>query len=98
MLLAGGADLKAAFNVQANGKRDSLEWARVLPKDAQSDFREALFGFKGRELARLIIIDKLGQRSTLVFSNVKRNAPVDPQLIQFTLPKGVDLIGTPVAP
>ncbi len=68
------------------------------PKDAQSEFREALFGFKGKELARLIVIDKLGQRSMLVFSNVKRNAPVDPQLTQFVVPKGVDLIGKPVAP
>lgn len=98
MLLAGGADLKAAFSVQANGKRDGLEWVRVLPRDAQSDFREALFGFQGKELARLIIIDKLGQRSTLVFSNVKRNAPVEPAVTEFVLPKGVDLIGKPVAP
>ncbi len=98
MLLAGGADLRAAFSIQSNGRRDGLNWARVLPKDAQSDFREALFGFKGKELLRLVITDKLGQRSTLVFTGVRRNAPVDAQLTQFTLPKGVDLIGTPVPP
>jgi outer membrane lipoprotein carrier protein len=98
MLLAGGADLRAAFDVQPSGKRDGLDWVRVLPKDAASDFREALFGFKGRELARLVIVDKLGQRSTLGFAGVKRNAPVAPALVQFVLPEGVDLIGTPVAP
>lgn len=98
MLLAGGADLRAAFSTQSNGKRDGFDWVRVLPKDAQSDFREALFGFKGKDLLRLVIIDKLGQRSTLVFSAVKRNTPVDPALVQFSLPKGVDLIGTPVSP
>jgi outer membrane lipoprotein carrier protein len=98
MLLAGGAELRSAFSIQSNGRRDNLDWARVLPKDAQSDFREALFGFKGKELLRLIIVDKLGQRSTLIFTNVARNAAVDPKLTQFTLPKGVDLIGTPVLP
>jgi len=98
MLLAGGADLRGAFSVQADGRRDGLDWVRVTPKDAASDFREARFGFKGRELARLAVIDKLGQRSTLVFSNVKRNAPVDPAATQFVLPPGVDLIGKPVAP
>jgi outer membrane lipoprotein carrier protein len=98
MLLAGGADLRAAFSIQSNGRRDGLEWARVLPKDAKSDFREALFGFKGKELLRLIVVDKLGQRSTLVFTGVQRNVPVDAGLTQFTLPKGVDLIGTPVSP
>jgi outer membrane lipoprotein carrier protein len=98
MLLAGGGDLQGAFSVQSNGRRDELDWARVLPKDAQSDFREALFGFKGKELSRLIVVDKLGQRSTLVFTGVKRNAAVDPALVRFTLPAGVDLIGTPVQP
>lgn len=96
MLLAGDASLQADYNIQPNPRRDGLDWARVLPKDKQSDVREALFGFKGKELARLTIIDKLGQRSTLVFSNVKRNAAVDPKLMQFTLPPGVDLIGEPV--
>jgi outer membrane lipoprotein carrier protein len=98
MLLAGGADLRAAFNVQANGKRDGFDWVRALPKDAASDFREALFGFQGGELARLIIVDKLGQRSTLSFTNVKRNAPVAASATEFQLPQGVDLIGKPVAP
>jgi outer membrane lipoprotein carrier protein len=96
MLLAGNADLGKYFSIQPNGRREGLDWARVVPKDKQSDFREALFGFKGKELARLVIIDKLGQKSTLTFSNVRRNAPVDPKLVQFTVPPGVDLIGEPV--
>jgi outer membrane lipoprotein carrier protein len=98
MLLAGGNDLRSAFDVRATGRRDGLDWVRVQPKDAASDFREAQFGFKGRELARLVIVDKLGQRSTLAFANVKRNAPVDPGVMEFVLPEGVDLIGKPVVP
>jgi outer membrane lipoprotein carrier protein len=98
MLLAGGGNLRAAFSLQANGKRDGLEWVRVVPRDVQSDFREALFGFKLRELQRLVIVDKLGQRSTLNFSKVQRNGNVDPKLLSFTVPIGVDLIGTPVSP
>lgn len=98
MLLAGRAELRAAFTVQADGKRDGLDWVRVLPKDAASDFREAQFGFKGTELARFVVVDKLGQRSTLSFRDVKRNAAVDPAATEFKLPAGVDLIGKPVAP
>ncbi|MEJ0100567.1 MAG: outer membrane lipoprotein chaperone LolA [Pseudomonadota bacterium] len=98
MLLAGGAELRAAFNVQDGGKRDGLDWVRATPKEAASDFREALFGFKGKELARLVIVDKLGQRSTLSFTEVKRNAPVEAGATEFHLPQGVDLIGKPVAP
>lgn len=98
MLLACGAGLRDAFTVTADGRRDGHEWVKVQPKDAASDFSEALFGFKGRELARLVILDKWGQRSTLSFTNVRRNAAVDPALVRFTLPQGVDLIGKPVEP
>lgn len=97
MLLAGGADLRQAFEVTADGKREGMDWVRAKPKQAESDFREALFGFNGRELARLVVVDKLGQRSTLAFRGVRRNAAVDPKLVQFVVPEGVDVIGKPVA-
>lgn len=98
MLLAGAGDLRREFKVTPDGRRDGIDWVRVEPVKAESDFSEAQFGFKGRELARLVIVDKLGQRSTLQFTDVRRNAKVDPGLIQFKLPEGVDLIGTPVKP
>lgn len=95
-LLAGGTDLAAAYTLKSAGRRDGLDWTQVLPREKQSDFREMQFGFKAGELARLVVIDKLGQRSTLIFTNTKHNAPVDPALVQFVVPQGVDLIGTPV--
>jgi outer membrane lipoprotein carrier protein len=98
MLLAGGSDLRASFTVSADGRRDNHEWVKVQPKAAESDFREALFGFSGRELTRLVIIDKMGMRSTLSFTGVRRNAAVEPALLRFDLPDGVDLIGKPVQP
>jgi len=96
MLLAGGADLRAAFKVAGAGKRDGLDWASAQPLDTQSDFREARFGFRAGELQQLVVVDKLGQRSTLVFTDVRRNAPVDASQVAFTLPKGADLIGKPL--
>lgn len=98
MLLAGGTGLRAEFEVAADGRRDGLEWVRVRPRRGESDFREALFGFRGRELAQLVIIDKLAQSTTLGFGEVRRNATLDPGLTSFVLPEGVDLIGAPVAP
>lgn len=98
MLLAGGQELRAAFTVKADGRRDGIDWVQVKPQDVQSDFSEARFGFRGRELSRLLIIDKLGQLTALQFSDVQRNAAVDPSLVRFELPEGVDLIGRPVVP
>ncbi len=96
MLLAGSVALRDTFDVAADGGRDGLEWVRALPKGSESDFQQALFGFRGKELVRLVAVDKLGQRSTLEFRSVRRNAAVDPKLVQFEPPAGVDVIGKPV--
>jgi outer membrane lipoprotein carrier protein len=98
MLLAGGASVREAFVLRAVGLRDGFDWVIVTPRDTHSDFKEAQFGFRARQLTRMVIIDKLGQRSVLNFSTVERNRPVDPSLVAFVLPKGVNLIGKPLTP
>ena len=98
MLLAGGSELRSAFKVSAAGRSDGLDWVVAQPLDSASDFREARFGFVRKELQRLVVVDKLGQQSTLAFSGVKRNAPVDAALVTFALPAGADLIGKPLKP
>jgi outer membrane lipoprotein carrier protein len=98
MLLAGSTSLRASFDVSADGRRDGLEWVNVKPKQAQSDFREAQFGFRNRQLVRIVTVDKMGQSSTLSFADVQRNVPINPKLTEFVLPEGVDLIGRPVPP
>jgi len=98
MLLAGGSELRSSFKVSAAGRRDGLDWVLAQPLDSASDFREARFGFARTELQRLVVVDKLGQQSTLVFSGVKRNAPVDAALVTFSPPADADLIGKPLKP
>ena len=98
MLLAGGSELRSAFKVSAAARRDGLDWVVAQPIDPASDFREARFGFVRAELQRLVVVDKLGQQSTLAFSDVKRNAVVDAALVTFAPPAGADLIGKPLTP
>jgi outer membrane lipoprotein carrier protein len=98
MLLAGGAGLNEAFDVRSDGRHDDLDWVVVMPRDKASDFREARFGFRDRELLRLEIVDKLGQRSILLFTDVQRNPVVDPAQVRFQPPMGTDVIGKPLPP
>lgn len=98
MLLAGGVGLSEAFDVRSDGRHDDLDWVTVLPRDKASDFREARFGFRDRELVRMEIVDKLGQRSNLQFTNVQRNPVVDPGEVRFQPPLGTDVIGKPLPP
>jgi len=96
MLLSGSAaDLRASFEVRADGQHDGLSWVLVRPRSEQADFSEARLGFHGDELARMIFHDKLGQAVQLDFSHSERNGALDPMAFQFKVPAGVDVIGTP---
>jgi chaperone LolA len=97
MLLSGTANVRDAFTVDTAGRRQGLEWVRVVPRRADADFREAEIGFARGEMRRMILKDKLGQTATIHFEDARRNATVAPSEVSFTPPRTADVIGTPRA-
>jgi outer membrane lipoprotein carrier protein len=98
-LLSGTAgDLRSAFAVDTESAHDGLEWVRVKPRSAESDFQQAELGFRAGELASMIIEDKLGQHATLQFVHSQRNARLAAGEFEFKPPPGTDVIGVPQAP
>lgn len=96
VLLAGTpAELHAAFDLKPDGTHDGLAWVQVTPKSASADFASAGLGFRGAQLAVLVVRDRLGQQVTLQFTRSERNAAVADSELQFKPPAGVDVIGTP---
>ncbi len=96
MLLSGtAAELRAAFVVVGVGEHDALEWVQVTPRSATAEFASAELGFRGGQLARLVIHDRLNQTDTLTFSESERGARIAEAELRFTPPAGVDLIGAP---
>jgi outer membrane lipoprotein carrier protein len=95
MLLSGTGDVRTSFAINEDGKRDGLDWVRVAPRSAEADFRDALLGFSGNELRRMILQDKLGQTATLIFDRAERNASVSASEVGFSPPAGTDVIGVP---
>ena len=95
MLLSAVTDVRKSFSLTPAGTRAGLEWVLVEPRDAEADFRSALFGFAGAQLKRMILEDKLGETTTISFGKIERNAPVAPAEVSFTPPAGADVIGTP---
>jgi outer membrane lipoprotein carrier protein len=95
-LLSGAGDVRALFTVTLAGKRDGLDWVKVVPKIGDADFRDAQLGFTRGELRRMVLKDKLGQTVRLDFIASSRNVPVPDTEVQFVPPAGADLIGTPV--
>jgi len=96
ILLSGtAAEMRAAFTITEEGMRDELSWVQVTPRSATAEFSSAELGFRGAQLARLVIHDRLNQTETLNFTRSARNAHVEDSELRFTPPAGVDLIGTP---
>lgn len=96
LLLSGnGTDLRASFDVRNAPARDGLEWVEVRAHDPGAEFSSAQLGFRGMELARMVVHNRLGQTVTLQFHDSRRNVAIDPAQLRFTPPAGADVIGTP---
>jgi outer membrane lipoprotein carrier protein len=91
-ILFGTTDLDRTFELKDAGTRDGVSWLDASPKEKDSQFQKISIGFRGGELAAMELRDALGQTTTLEFSNVKRNAAVDPSTFAFTPPKGADVL------
>jgi len=95
-LLSGDGDVRQWFNVSSAGRRDGLEWVKEVPRQGDSDIREAQLGFAKTDLRRMVLKDKLGQTVRLEFTHSQRNPQVAGADVRFTPPAGADVIGTPL--
>ena len=86
--------LDAMFVVKETGKAAGLDWLTLAPKNAdESSFRSARLGFAKARLVRMEVVDALGQRTEISFSNWQRNPAFAAGTFKYTPPKGVDVIG-----
>lgn len=101
MLLSGRSNLSDNFSVTQTSQEGSVEWIRMEPRRDDTDFKWLRLGFEGAVLKFMQLADKLGQTTSLEFSKVERNPPLDPSRFTFTVPPGADVIGdasSPAAP
>ena len=92
-LLSGAEPIEETFKVGAVQRRDALDWYELTPQREQAEFRVLRVAFKGSVLVSLELEDRFGQRTRLDFQNLERNPRLDPALLQFQPPPGVDVVG-----
>ena len=90
------AGLQKDFQLQPEAARDGLQWVRATPKRAEGQMQQVLAGFRasdrGAELVVLEVLDTLGQRSVLTFSQFEINPAIKADAFQFHVPAGTDVI------
>jgi outer membrane lipoprotein carrier protein len=92
-LLAGSADVEAAFDLSDAGEKGGLEWLEATPKDKEAGFERVRMGFGVAGIQAMELTDHFGQTTTLRFSGLVRNPKVDPAEFRFEPPKGADVLG-----
>lgn len=86
--------LETDFNVRETADAEGLSWLLLTPRDTeQASFASARLGFSAGSLARMEVVDSLGQRTEVVFSGWKRNPAFDRATFRFSPPAGVDVVG-----
>ena len=86
--------LDRQFTVTEAGTDSGLEWLQLTPKTGEDDgFRSARLGFGKAGLARMTVVDALGQRTEIVFSDWKRNPSFATGTFRFVPRKDVDVVG-----
>jgi outer membrane lipoprotein carrier protein len=93
MLLSGEGKLADNFRVTRTSQDTMAQWVMMEPKRNDTDFKWVRLGFSGEVLKFMQLADKLGQITTLEFSDVEKNAPLDASRFTFTVPPGADVIG-----
>ena len=91
-LLAGKDDITAVFTLKDAGEKDGLGWVEAIPRNKDSGFENVRIGLKGRTLAAMELVDSLGGRTRLAFTDLKPNPALPPDTFKFTPPKGADVM------
>lgn len=104
LFLAGQARLTELFTiVDASGQDSSESGALQLeltPKAGDMPYSRVQLGIDASSylVNRVRLIDPLGHTTTMWFTDIDTEGPVDPSLFQFQVPPGVDVISPPVFP
>ena len=94
-LIAAAPDLSTLrkdFNLESAGEKDGVQWVQATPKSKEGQLRSVKVGFRGDQLAALEILDGLGQRSVMTFSNMELNATIPSDTFAFKPPPGADVV------
>jgi len=93
LLLSGNSnDIGAEFNVVMQRGDQDLVFYRLTPKDPESLYQSLRINFKNNKLWEMQIEDAMHQKTSLTFSNVVINPPIDASIFEFKVPENVDVV------
>lgn len=92
VLLGTSAEIAAQFDVTREDA-DGAEQYSLMPKDPDAVYTQIRMTFNAKRLARIEIVDSLGQLTDVDFHNLEINGPLSKDEFEFVVPPDADLIG-----
>lgn len=93
LLLSGDPrKLNEAFEVSEEKVGEGEQAFVLKPKGKDALFENLRVRFKGGELLQMQLVDTLGQKTDIRFSNIRLNPALPASRFEFKPPKGVDVI------
>ena len=91
-LLVG--ELSALDNYRITGRRLSAAHTEISlePLSGKGDFETVTLDFTNDVFSGLELMDRFGQRTEIVFTNIKINPGLEDKLFLFAIPDGADLL------
>ena len=96
MLLSGDGRVLDGFEIVESSRDGTIVWISLTPREQGVDFNSVQVGLDAGELFALILIDTLGQVTSIQFRNVAVNPGIEDEYFEFRPPAGADVIGEPV--
>ncbi|MHB8920301.1 MAG: outer membrane lipoprotein chaperone LolA [Halothiobacillus sp.] len=93
-IFLGNQPLEKVFTLSSIGSNDGLSWYSLSDRAQQSDFSQVQIGMDAKGIKAMVFTDKLGNRTTVQFSEREVNQRVDDALFKFTPPAGVDVVNS----
>jgi chaperone LolA len=93
-IFLGNQPLEAVFTIASLGNNDGLSWYSLSDRSQKSDFSMVQIGMDAKGIKAMVFKDKLGNNTTVQFSERAVNQPVDHRLFAFTPPAGVDVVNS----
>ena len=93
--LINPAQLDRQYDVSEEAApRDGMQWLSLSPKrETEASFQYAALGFGQGGLARMEVVDAVGQRTVISFTGWKKNPAFANGTFRFVPEKNVDVIG-----
>jgi outer membrane lipoprotein carrier protein len=91
-ILAGADEIERYFSLEAQGKKNKLEWLQVKPYDEDNMFERVRMGFARNNLEVMELYDSFGQKTVIRFTKLERTPKFPPDVFTFNPPAGADVV------